>query len=129
MCVYMAILRPMHKRVCESIMSVVRLVNILHSVQTDSRCSDTWSCLRISGLFGTPLRGLSDTDPHIETRHSATDTHVGVRTLPLTLRSLSLVCLLSFPLKYWIHFPIKQNTKHQDSSTAMKTTHVDLGNN
>ncbi len=50
---------------------VVRLVNMLHSVQTASWHNDTWSCLRASGLPGTPLRGLSDS---LTLRHTHTHT-------------------------------------------------------
>lgn len=46
---------------------VVRLVNILHSVWIDSWHRDTWSCLTVSGLCGTPLRGLLDSLTHTHT--------------------------------------------------------------
>lgn len=56
------------KTVC---VRVVKLVIILHSVQADSQCSDTWSCLRESGLCGTPLTGLPDSLTPIHTRTCA----------------------------------------------------------
>ena len=67
---------------------VARLVDILHSVQTAYQHNDTWSCLRASGLGGTPLRGLPDS---LTQTHTHTHTHAHMHTT--TTRSFSSVLL------------------------------------